>query len=96
QWIGFPDHRLFEPLTTLILRGYSICHFWRRDGEVCVPAPHRLFCGVRKQLQGHQRIASEKLGLADISDAASLCLGFVQITDRELMAKHSRTTERYS
>lgn len=95
QWIGFADHELFEPLSTLILWRYGIAPF---DEETEKSAFQRLTASLvvlEKRLQGRQYIASEQLSLADISVAASLYWGFAQIIDRALRAEYSRTTEWY-
>lgn len=95
QWIGFADHELFEPLTTLILWRYGMAPF---DEEADKSAFQRLIASLvvlEKQLEGRQYIASEQLSLADISVAASLYWGFAQIIDRALRAEYSRTTEWY-
>ncbi|KAH6983547.1 glutathione S-transferase [Ilyonectria sp. MPI-CAGE-AT-0026] len=95
QWIGFADHELFEPLTTLILWRYGMAPF---DEEAEKAALLRLDVSLtvlEKQLQGRQHIASGQLSLADISVAASLYWGFAQVLDVELRAKFSQTVEWY-
>ncbi|KAB2573252.1 Glutathione S-transferase-like protein FUS3 [Lasiodiplodia theobromae] len=95
QWIGFADHELFEPLTTLILWRYGMAPF---NEEAEKSAFQRLNVSLEvleEQLQNRQYICSEQLSLADISVAAGLYWGFGQVIDRELRAKYSQTTEWY-
>ncbi|KAH7015843.1 glutathione S-transferase [Ilyonectria destructans] len=96
QWIGFADHELFEPLTTLLLWRYGMALFKEEEAEKS--AFQRLDVSLtvlEKQLQGCRYIASEQLSLADISVAASLYWGFAQVLDLELRAKFSQTVEWY-
>ncbi|KAM5349611.1 hypothetical protein ACJ41O_006116 [Fusarium nematophilum] len=95
QWIGFADHELLEPLTTMIMWRYGMAPF---DEESEKSAFQRLsisLAGLEKHLQGRQYIASQQLSLADISVVAGLYWGFAQVIDGELRAKHSQTTEWY-
>jgi elongation factor 1-gamma len=95
QWIGFADHELLEPLTTMIMWRYGMAPF---DEESEKSAFQRLsisLAALEKHLQGRQYIASQQLSLADISVVAGLYWGFAQVIDGELRAKYSQTTEWY-
>ncbi|RYP00173.1 hypothetical protein DL764_006604 [Monosporascus ibericus] len=95
QWIGFADHELFEPLTTLILWRYDMAPFNEGAENSAFQRLNISLAVLEKQLQDRQYIASEQLSLADISVAAGLVWGFAQVIDQELRTKYSQVTEWY-
>ncbi|KAH8200955.1 hypothetical protein TruAng_004893 [Truncatella angustata] len=95
QWIGFADHELFGPLTTLILWRYGMGHFDENAEKIALQHLVSSLDVVERQLQGTQYIASEKLSLADLSMAAAMYWGFGQVVDRKLRGRYTRTTEWY-
>ncbi|KAH7144149.1 glutathione S-transferase [Dactylonectria estremocensis] len=95
QWIGFADHELFEPLTTLVLWRYGMAPFNDEAEKAALQRLDASLTMLEKQLQHRQHIASEQLSLADISVAAGLYWGFAQVIDLELRARYSQTTEWY-
>ncbi|KAI8651919.1 hypothetical protein LRP88_10912 [Fusarium phalaenopsidis] len=95
QWIGFADHELFEPLTTLILWRYGMASF---NQEAERASLKRLIISleiVEKHLHSRQYIGTQDISLADISVAAGLYWGFAQVIDAELRDKFPRTTDWY-
>ncbi|GJC87243.1 glutathione S-transferase-like protein FUS3 [Colletotrichum liriopes] len=95
QWIGFADHELLEPLTTLVLWRYGMADFVEKAEQAAFSRLHVSLATLEQHLHGRRYIASEQLSLADISVAAGLYWGFAQVIDRELRAKYSKTTEWY-
>ncbi|WYZ42207.1 hypothetical protein EsH8_V_001102 [Colletotrichum jinshuiense] len=95
QWIGFADHELFPPLTTLIMWRYGMAAFDEIEERAAFTRLHVSLVALEKHLQGRQYIATEQLSLGDISVAAGLYWGFAHIIDRELRAKYSETTKWY-
>ncbi|KAL2672155.1 hypothetical protein Neosp_012853 [[Neocosmospora] mangrovei] len=95
QWIGFADHELFGPLTTLILWRYGMASFDQQAEKVSFQSLIASLEIVEKRLQCHQYIATQDISLADISVAAGLYWGFAQVIDAELRDKFPQTTDWY-
>ncbi|EMT72181.1 glutathione S-transferase [Fusarium oxysporum II5] len=95
QWIGFADHELFEPLTTMILWRYGMASFNEESDKHSFQRLNISLEVLEKQLQGRKYIATQQLSLADISVVAGLYWGFAQVIDAELRAKYSLTTDWY-
>ncbi|KAK2736515.1 elongation factor 1-gamma [Colletotrichum kahawae] len=95
QWIGFADHELLEPLTTLILWRFGMAEFVEKAEHAAFSSLQKSLAALEKHLQGRQYIGLDQLSLADISVAASLYWGFAQVIDGELRAKYRKVTEWY-
>ncbi|UKZ74530.1 hypothetical protein TrVFT333_002200 [Trichoderma virens FT-333] len=72
QWIGFADHELFEPVTTLILWRFGMAPFSEEAEKSAFQRFIASLAVLEERLQNRQYIASDQLSLADISVAAGL------------------------
>ncbi|TVY77471.1 Glutathione S-transferase-like protein FUS3 [Fusarium oxysporum f. sp. cubense] len=95
QWIGFADHELFPPLTTMVMWRFGMAPFDEESERSAFQSLDGSLAILEKHLQGRKYLASQDISLADISVLAGLYWGFSQVIDEGLRAKYSQTTEWY-